>query len=134
MDLIAFDNARQENIQYNKNGEFVVFCVGGASRDSDNRTRITFLSIARISQVVYYDATDNVGFIRAIVKGDVAYSQDDILKFMSFLQNLNLNYVLHNLVHMTDKDVQDLFSEGPDKITNIATARRLVLFIYIITI
>ena len=124
MTLIAFDNARQEAIDYTVDGEYIIFCVGGINRETDNKTRVTILTIARLSDVVlHFDETDNVAFIKTMIAGDTVYSTEEVRNYKMFMHNLNLTYILMNFRHMTDADVVTLFAESPIPILTIPAAR-----------
>ena len=108
--LSAFQDKRQERIDFTEVGDMLVYCVGGAGRDVPNRTRIVLFAIAKLSGYsLKFDTTDNVALIRPFLKKDAVPNPEDFAIFKRFAKNLALMFACRNLSNINDADVKYLF-------------------------
>ena len=110
VNLTKYQDFRHEKIDFQKNGEYFVFCVGSASRDSSNYTRIVLFSLAKISGITLkYDSTDNVAFVKALTRKDILRNDQAATNFKSFIFNLSLMFVNKNFGTLLESDLPIVF-------------------------
>ena len=128
VNLVSYDDKRQESLNFKKDGEYIVFAIGGSDGELPNRTRMVLFMLADICNYpIFLDSTDNLAFFRVVLMSDNDVSDEHLNNFTSFLTHLKLLFVHNNIDKMTMAELVSFFSSTNIPIVSKQDIRRLVI-------